>query len=93
MDCVLHGYASGVSTPVSEDGPSGPSDQVVAQDAAQRNALENRVMRAVAVAGVLGVGTALGAILVAADTAGWLAGLGVSIVSLTLAALLRRARY
>jgi hypothetical protein len=48
--------------------------------------------RLVATAGVVGIGTALGAILVAADVAGWIAGLVVSIVTVALAAMLWRSR-
>jgi hypothetical protein len=40
----------------------------------------------------VGVGTAIGAILVAADVAGWVTGLVVSIVTVALAAMLWRSR-
>jgi hypothetical protein len=40
----------------------------------------------------VGVGTALGAILVAADVAGWIGGFVVSLVTVVLAAMLWRSR-
>ncbi len=49
-------------------------------------------MRLIATAGVVGIGTAVGAILVANDVAGWIVGLAVSIVSVILAAVLWRSR-
>jgi len=53
-----------------------------------RRTFESVVARVVATAGVVGIGTALGAILIAADVAGWISGLVVSIVTVTLAAML-----
>jgi hypothetical protein len=53
---------------------------------------ESVLVRVVASAGVVAIGTALGAILVAQDIAGWIVGLVVSIVSLVLAAVLWRSR-
>ena len=58
----------------------------------ERRTFESVLARLVATAGVVGVGTALGAILVAADVAGWVSGLIVSIVSVALAAMLWRSR-
>jgi tetrahydromethanopterin S-methyltransferase subunit F len=58
----------------------------------ERQAFESVVARVVATAGIVGVGTALGAILVAADVAGWITGLVVSIVAVALAAMLWRSR-
>jgi hypothetical protein len=55
-------------------------------------AVESVFARLVATAGVVGVGTALGAILVAADVAGWATGLAVSMVTVVLAAMLWRSR-
>lgn len=57
-----------------------------------RRAFESVVARVVATAGIVGIGTALGAILIAADVAGWIAGLVVSIVSVTLGAMLWQSR-
>jgi hypothetical protein len=58
----------------------------------RRTAVERVFMRLIATAGVVGVGTALGAILVGQDVTGWIAGLVVSAVSVLLAALLWSSR-
>jgi hypothetical protein len=58
----------------------------------RRRTFESALARVVATAGVVGVGTALGAILIAADVAGWVSGLVVSIVTVVLAAMLWRSR-
>jgi hypothetical protein len=57
-----------------------------------RRTYESVFARLVATAGIVGIGTALGAILVAADVAGWIVGLVVSIVAVALAAMLWRSR-
>jgi hypothetical protein len=57
----------------------------------RRRAFESVLARVVATAGIVGIGTALGAILIAADVAGWITGLVVSIVTVTLAAILWRS--
>jgi hypothetical protein len=53
---------------------------------------ESVLVRLIATAGVVGIGTAVGAILVANDVAGWIDGLVVSLVSVSLAAVLWRSR-
>jgi len=58
----------------------------------KRRAFESVVARLVATAGIVGIGTALGAILSATDVAGWIAGLVVSIVTVVFAAMLWRSR-
>jgi tetrahydromethanopterin S-methyltransferase subunit F len=58
----------------------------------ERRTLESVFARLIATAGIVGVGTALGSILIAADVAGWIAGLVVSIVTVALAAMLWRSR-
>ena len=58
----------------------------------ERRTFESVFPRLVATAGIVGIGTALGAILVAANVAGWIAGLVVSIVTVALAAMLWRSR-
>jgi hypothetical protein len=58
----------------------------------ERRTFESVLARLVATAGIVGVGTALGAILVAADVAGWVTGLVVSMVTVVLAAMLWRSR-
>jgi hypothetical protein len=57
-----------------------------------RRPFESVFVRLVATAGIVGIGTALGAILVAADVAGWITGLAVSTVTVALAAMLWRSR-
>jgi hypothetical protein len=57
-----------------------------------RRAFESVFVRLVATAGIVGIGTALGAILTAADVAGWITGLAVSTVTVALAAMLWRSR-
>lgn len=58
----------------------------------ERRTFESVLARLVATAGIVGVGTALGAILVAADVAGWISGLVTSLVTVVLAAMLWRSR-
>ncbi len=58
-----------------------------------RRTFESVFARLVATAGIVGIGTALGAILIAADVAGWIAGLVVSFVTVALAAMLWRSRH
>jgi hypothetical protein len=58
----------------------------------ERRTFESVFARLVATAGIVGIGTALGAILIAADVAGWVTGLVVSIVTVVLAAMLWRSR-
>jgi uncharacterized protein YjbJ (UPF0337 family) len=58
----------------------------------ERRTFESVFARLVATAGIVGVGTALGAILIAVDVAGWITGLVVSIVTVALAAMLWRSR-
>jgi hypothetical protein len=58
----------------------------------ERRTFESVLARLVATAGIVGVGTALGAILVAADVAGWVTGFVVSMVTVVLAAMLWRSR-
>jgi tetrahydromethanopterin S-methyltransferase subunit F len=57
-----------------------------------RASIESVVVRMVATAGIVGIGTALGAILFSSGVAGWIIGLAVSIVCVVLAALLWRSR-
>ena len=49
-------------------------------------------MRLVATGGIIGIGVALGAILVGQDVAGWIVGLVISLTSVILAALLWSSR-
>ena len=54
----------------------------------KRLPLEAPLMRVVATAGIVGIAVAIAAIMTSQDSAGWLIGLVVSIVSLVLAAVL-----
>jgi hypothetical protein len=58
----------------------------------RRLRIESVLVRLVATCGVVAIGTAVGAILVGEDVAGWITGLVVSLVSVALAALLWRSR-
>jgi len=58
----------------------------------KRRTFESVFARVVATAGIVGIGTALGAILIAANVAGWITGLAVSTVAVALAAMLWRSR-
>ena len=53
---------------------------------------ESIFVRLVATLGVVGIGTAIGALLTANDIAGWITGLVVSLLSVLLAAVLWRSR-
>jgi hypothetical protein len=57
-----------------------------------RASAESVLVRLVATAGVVGIGTAIGALLSTADVAGWIIALVVSLVSVVLAGTLWRSR-
>ena len=57
-----------------------------------RPPLESAFVRIVATAGVVGIGVALGAILVSQGVAGWITGLVVALVSVILSAVLWSSR-
>ncbi|GAC1600663.1 MAG: hypothetical protein NVS3B21_27870 [Acidimicrobiales bacterium] len=57
-----------------------------------RAGAESVLVRIVATAGVIGIGTAVGAVLDANNVAGWIDGLIVSSLSVVLAAVLWRSR-
>jgi hypothetical protein len=57
-----------------------------------RAGLESVVVRLVATAGVVGIGTAIGAILSSSNVTGWIIGLVVSLVCVVLAGMLWRSR-
>ena len=58
----------------------------------RRTGIERGAMRAIATGGIIGIGVALGAVLVAQDVAGWIVGFVVSTVAIVLAALLWSSR-
>ena len=53
---------------------------------------ESVAVRVIATAGVIGIGTAIGAIMDASNVSGWIIGLVASAVTVVLAALLWRSR-
>jgi hypothetical protein len=80
-----HASAPGTSTePV-------PKTMIPAR-AERRTAFERVSMRLLATGGIVGLATALGAILVSQDVAGWIVGLVVGIVSVALAGILWSSR-
>lgn len=58
----------------------------------RRSRLERFFMRLVATCGIVGIGVAIGAIMVSSNDEGWMVGLVVSIVSVVLAAILWSSR-
>ena len=93
-DSELTGLDDG--DPQSEGGGSAPPADGVERgflpvDPTRRNA-ESILVRVVATLGVVAIGTALGAILDAADVAGWISGLVVATTCVVLAAILWRSR-
>jgi len=77
--------------PPTESPGSGTSDGFLSSSPG-RAGLESVFVRVTATAGVIAVGTALGAVLVANDVAGWIVGLAVSAVCVLCAAILWRSR-
>jgi hypothetical protein len=68
-----------------------PGTMIPARDR-RRTRLETGLMRLVATGGVIGIGTALNAILISQNVAGWEAGLIVSLVTVVLCAVLWSSR-
>jgi hypothetical protein len=58
----------------------------------RRSGIERGFMRVIATGGIVGIGVALGALLVGQDVAGWIVGLVVATTSVVLAALLWSSR-
>ena len=80
-----HAPAPGTST------DSVPKTMIPAR-AQRRTAFERVSMRLLATGGIVGLATALGAILVSQDVAGWIVGLVIGIVSVALAGILWSSR-
>jgi protein-S-isoprenylcysteine O-methyltransferase Ste14 len=72
--------------------PAGAVDAGFLPPSPPRANIESVVVRCIATAGIVGIGTALGAICISLNAAGWITGLVVSLVSVVLAALLWRSR-
>ena len=58
----------------------------------RRSVFERLIVRLIATAGVVGIGVAIGAIMVSSKSHGWVTGLVVSIVAVVLSALLWSSR-
>lgn len=83
-------------TPRREVVSAAPGDQRVQGTIPARSrrgtSLERVSMRVLATGGIIGIATALGAVLVGNDIAGWVVGLAVGLASVSLAALSRSSR-
>ena len=74
-------------------GASGDAVQgMIPARAQRRTKLERVSMRVLATGGIVGLATALGAVLVGNDVAGWIVGLVVGLASVILAAVLWSSR-
>jgi protein-S-isoprenylcysteine O-methyltransferase Ste14 len=58
----------------------------------RRSRIERLLVRLIATCGIVGIGVAIGAIMVSSKSAGWIVGLVVSVVSVVLAAILWSSR-
>lgn len=58
----------------------------------RRPVLESALVRTIATCGVIGIGVALGAILVSQEVDGWIVGLVIALVSVILSAILWSSR-
>jgi hypothetical protein len=58
----------------------------------ERPPLESAFVRVIATSGVVGIGVALGAILISQNVAGWITGLVIALVSVILSAILWSSR-
>lgn len=72
-------------------GRDAPGTMIPARER-RRTRVETGVMRLVATGGVIGIGTAVSAILISQDVAGWITGLVVSLVTVVLCAVLWSSR-
>lgn len=79
---------------VSSSGGRGPQgrDASMLPKRRERPPLESAFVRTIATGGVVGVGVAIGAILVSQAVEGWIVGLIVAVVSVTLSAILWSSR-
>ncbi len=89
----------GTDTGIGKSEPSAPQTGAASgqphgmlPDRRTRPPLESAFVRLVATGGVVGIGVALGAILVSQNVAGWITGLVVALVSVILSAVLWSSR-
>jgi hypothetical protein len=79
--------------PVSDAATSGDTVHGMIPGRSRRRTKVERVsMRTLATGGIIGIATALGAVLVNNDVAGWIVGLAVGMTSVVLAAVLWSSR-
>lgn len=84
--------SAAVSAMVDEPrGEEAPQGMIPARDR-RRTRLERGSMRVLATGGIIGIATALGAVLVENNVTGWIVGLVVGLTSVILAALLWSSR-
>jgi|SRR5579875_285537 len=69
-----------------------PEQRGMLPERRSRPPLESAFVRVVATGGVIGIGVALGAILVSQHVAGWITGLVIALVSVILSAILWSSR-
>jgi hypothetical protein len=84
-----------VPDPVNDDplaSSAAPVQGMIPGRSRRRTKLERASMRVLATGGIVGIGTALGAVLVSNDVAGWIVGLAVALTSVILAAVLWSSR-
>lgn len=83
-----------LTEPADETVPKAPDGEVPGflPVQPQRRAAESILVRLIATAGVIGIGTAVGAILGANDVKSWILALVVSALSVVLSAVLWRSR-
>lgn len=83
------------SEPAGDDAAPTSGDRVqgmIPGRSRRRTKLERASMRTLATGGIIGIATALGAVLVNNDIAGWIVGLAVGLTSVILAAVLWSSR-
>lgn len=71
---------------------TGATDVSMLPERQQRPALESAFVRVIATSGIVGIGVALGAILVSQKVAGWITGLVIALVCVILSAILWSSR-
>jgi hypothetical protein len=76
----------------SESARREPPQGMIPARSRRRTKLERGSMRVLATGGIIGLATALGAVLVSQSVAGWIVGLAVGLTSVILAALLWSSR-
>jgi hypothetical protein len=83
---------SGPALPTSASPRAEPPQGMIPGRLGRRTKLERGSMRVLATGGIIGLATALGAVLVSQNVAGWIVGLAVGLTSVILAALLWSSR-